>query len=105
MQWKDAKNRLTITTTTEHLAKHLGHALKRAYAGDVRYDFSHENKPARVYWHRERQLYPTNYAKPSYQVMTVCAKDSDKKPKSPCGYPRRLEIYPKLRSLGRQKHF
>lgn len=53
MEWKDAKHRLTVTTTTEHLAKHLGRALKRAYDGDVRYDFSHENKLARVYWHRD----------------------------------------------------
>ena len=41
-----------VTTTTEHLAQHLGRALKRAYGGDVRYDFSHENKLARVYWER-----------------------------------------------------
>ncbi len=53
MNWKDAKHRLTVTTTTEHLAKHLGRSLKRAYDGEVRYDFSHENKLARVYWHRD----------------------------------------------------
>jgi hypothetical protein len=44
---------LTVTTTTEHLAQRLGHALEKAYAGDVRYDFSHENKLARVYWQRD----------------------------------------------------
>jgi hypothetical protein len=49
----DEHGRLVITTTTEHLAKRLGQALEKAYGGDVRYDFSHENKLARVYWHRD----------------------------------------------------
>lgn len=44
---------LVVTTTTEHLAERLGHALEKAYDGDVRFDFSHENKLARVYWHRD----------------------------------------------------
>lgn len=46
-------HRLTVTTTTEHLAQRLGHALERAFGGQVRYDFSHENKIARVSWQRE----------------------------------------------------
>ncbi len=53
MQWEDAKTGLTVTTTNVYLAKHLGWSLKRAYDGAVRYDFSHENKSARVYWHRD----------------------------------------------------
>jgi hypothetical protein len=44
---------LVVTTTTEHLAERLGHALAKACDGDVRFDFSHENKLARVYWHRD----------------------------------------------------
>lgn len=52
MNFKTAKDRLTVTTTTEHLAQHLGRALQRAYNGDIRYDFSRENKLARVYWQR-----------------------------------------------------
>lgn len=44
---------LTVTTTTEHLAQRLGHALEKAFGGEVRYDFSHENKLARVYWSRD----------------------------------------------------
>ena len=53
MNWeKDRKGRLTVTTTTEHLAQRLGHALEKAYSGEVRYDFSHENKLAHVYWQR-----------------------------------------------------
>ena len=45
-------HQLTVSTTTEHLAQRLGHALEKAYGGDVQYDFSHENKLARVSWHR-----------------------------------------------------
>ncbi len=54
MRWdRDKKGRLCVVTTTEHLAQRLGHAVHKAFGGDVRYDFSHENKLARVYWHRE----------------------------------------------------
>lgn len=45
--------RLVLSTTTEHLAQRLGHALEKAYAGSVKYDFSHENKLTRVTWHRD----------------------------------------------------
>ncbi len=53
MSLKKVKGGLTITTTTEHFAQHLGRSLSRAYGGEVRYDFSHENKLARVYWKRD----------------------------------------------------
>jgi hypothetical protein len=43
---------LTVTTTTEHLAKRLGHALRKAFDGTVHYEFSHENKFAHVSWRR-----------------------------------------------------
>ena len=49
----EANGRMVVTTTTEHLAKRLGRALEKAYGGKVRYNFSHENKLARVYWHRD----------------------------------------------------
>lgn len=49
----DENGRLVITTTTEHLAQRLGHALEKAYGGKVQYNFAHENKMARVYWHRD----------------------------------------------------
>jgi len=45
-------HKLTISTTTEHLAQRLGHALEKAFAGHTEYDFSHENKLARVKWQR-----------------------------------------------------
>ena len=49
----DKDGRIVVATTTEHLVKRLGHALKKALDGEVRYDFSHENKFARVYWNRD----------------------------------------------------
>lgn len=45
-------HKLTVSTTTEHLAQRLGHALEKAFAGHTQYDFSHENKLARVSWQR-----------------------------------------------------
>lgn len=53
MNWNKEAGKLTVSTTTEHFAQQLGRALNRAYGGDIRYDFSHENKLARVYWHRD----------------------------------------------------
>lgn len=54
MEWKrDDDHKLTVTTTTEHLAQRLGHALEKSFKGRVHYDFSHENKLARVSWQRE----------------------------------------------------
>lgn len=52
MGWEETENQLVVKTTTEHLAQRLGHALEKAFDGDVRYDFSHDNKFARVYWER-----------------------------------------------------
>lgn len=48
-----AGHKLTVTTTTEHLAQRLGHAVEKAFGGEVQYNFSHENKIARVSWQRE----------------------------------------------------
>lgn len=54
MLWKENGNgKLTLSTTTEHLAQRLGHALKKGFDGEVIYDFSHENKLARVTWRRD----------------------------------------------------
>ena len=50
---RGAGHKLTVTTTTEHLAQRLGHALEKAFDGSVHYDFSHENKLARVNWRRD----------------------------------------------------
>lgn len=54
MDWlTDAEGRLTVSTTTEHLAQRLGHALSKAFHGKARYGFSHRNKLSRVWWKRE----------------------------------------------------
>lgn len=54
MLWKEnGEGKLTLSTTTEHLAQRLGRALEKAYDGKVEYDFSHENKLARVSWKRD----------------------------------------------------
>lgn len=53
MEFKRGKeHKLTVSTTTEHLAQRLGSALEKAFGGHTRYDFSHENKLARVNWER-----------------------------------------------------
>ena len=46
-------HKLTVSTTTEHLAQRLGHAVEKGFGGSVHYDFSHENKLARVSWRRD----------------------------------------------------
>jgi hypothetical protein len=54
MTWNRATaGALELTTTTPHLAQRLGHALEKAFGGTVVYDFSHENRVARVSWCRE----------------------------------------------------
>jgi hypothetical protein len=53
IDWNGKGKKLKLTTTTEHLAQRLGHALEKAFHGEVEYDFSHENKLARVNWHRD----------------------------------------------------
>ena len=53
MKLNQAGAELIVTTTTEHLAKRLGEALEKSCSGKIRYDFSHENKLARVYWRRD----------------------------------------------------
>jgi NMD protein affecting ribosome stability and mRNA decay len=53
MNRRDSESQVLVETTTEHLAQRLGHSLQAAFSGDVTYDFSHENKVARVDWHRD----------------------------------------------------
>ena len=52
--WEEGEeHQLAVSTTTEHLAQRLGHSLEKAFGGSVHYDFSHENKLARVSWRRD----------------------------------------------------
>ena len=50
---RDTPDALTVVTSTEHLVERLGHALHKAYGGDVDYGFSHANKFARGTWRRD----------------------------------------------------
>ena len=43
---------IVISTTNEKLAQRLGRAIKKAFHGDVTYQWSHDNKLARVEWVR-----------------------------------------------------
>lgn len=49
----DGLGGLIVTTTTEHLAVRLGRAIEKAFRGRLVYGFSHENKLAHVWWHRD----------------------------------------------------
>jgi NMD protein affecting ribosome stability and mRNA decay len=49
----DGAGTMLITTSTEHLAFRLGRALEKAYDGTLHCGFSHENKLAHVWWHRD----------------------------------------------------
>lgn len=44
---------IVISTTNEKLAQRLGRAIKKAFHGDVTYQWSHDNKLARVEWVRD----------------------------------------------------
>jgi NMD protein affecting ribosome stability and mRNA decay len=43
---------LVVSTTNEKLAQRLGRAIKKAFHGEVTYQWSHDNKLARVDWVR-----------------------------------------------------
>ena len=43
---------IVISTTNEKLAQRLGRAIKKAFHGDVKYRWSHDNKLVRVEWVR-----------------------------------------------------
>ncbi|MDA8100394.1 MAG: BCAM0308 family protein [Nitrospiraceae bacterium] len=44
---------IVISTTNEKLAQRIGRALKKAFHGEVKYQWSRENKLVRVDWMRE----------------------------------------------------
>ncbi len=43
---------IVISTTNERLAQRLGRAIRKAFQGEVTYNWSHDNKLARVEWER-----------------------------------------------------
>lgn len=53
MSWESSVPELMITTTTTHLAQHLGRALRGAFAGELDHSFSDDHTMVRVYWTRD----------------------------------------------------
>jgi NMD protein affecting ribosome stability and mRNA decay len=50
---ENEKGNMVVSTTTEKLAQRLGRAIKKAFHGEVAYQWSHDNKLVRVEWVRE----------------------------------------------------
>ncbi len=48
----DGFGKMIVATTNEKLAQRLGRAIKKAFRGEVAYNWSHENKLVRVEWER-----------------------------------------------------
>ena len=47
------KDGLCVRLTDDHLARHIGDAIHRAYKGDLQVKYSDEEKFVRLYWHRD----------------------------------------------------
>ena len=46
-------DRLTVSLTDDHLARHIGEAVHRAYDGDLAIKYSEGEKFVRLHWHRD----------------------------------------------------
>ena len=53
MDRSDGDGALTIQTTNPKLAQRIGHALEKAYHGDIVYKWSDDNHMARINWNRD----------------------------------------------------
>lgn len=53
MDIKQENKGLRVTLTDDHLARHIGDAIYRAYKGDMRIKYSDEQKFLRLYWRRD----------------------------------------------------
>ncbi|MBN1635347.1 MAG: ATP-binding protein [Deltaproteobacteria bacterium] len=50
---KRDRDNLCIRLTDNHLARHIGDALYKAYKGELQLKYSDEEKFVRLYWHRD----------------------------------------------------
>jgi len=50
---EESDDKIVITTTNEKIAQRIGREVYKAYQGDVKYKWSHDNKMVRVEWSRE----------------------------------------------------
>jgi NMD protein affecting ribosome stability and mRNA decay len=53
MDMKKQDQGLCVRLTDDHLARHIGDAIFRAYRGDLQLKYSDEQKFVRLYWHRD----------------------------------------------------
>ncbi len=53
MDIKKKDQGLCVRLTDDHLARHIGDAIFRAYRGDLQLKYSDEQKFVRLYWHRD----------------------------------------------------
>jgi NMD protein affecting ribosome stability and mRNA decay len=50
---KEKEGGICVRLTDDHLARHIGDAVHRAYKGDLQVKYSDEEKFVRLYWHRD----------------------------------------------------
>jgi NMD protein affecting ribosome stability and mRNA decay len=53
MDIRKEKEGMCVRLTDDHLARHIGDALYRAYKGDLQLKYADEQKFLRLYWHRD----------------------------------------------------
>lgn len=53
MEIRQENKGLCVRLTDDHLARHIGDAVYRAYKGDLQVKYSDEEKFVRLYWHRD----------------------------------------------------
>lgn len=53
MDIREEERGLCVRLTDDHLARHIGDAVYRAYKGDLQLKYSEEEKFVRLYWHRD----------------------------------------------------
>ncbi|MGC9324487.1 MAG: BCAM0308 family protein [Desulfomonilia bacterium] len=53
IELKQNKEKILVRLTDDHLARHIGDAVFRAYSGNLELKYSDEEKFVRLYWHRD----------------------------------------------------
>ncbi len=53
INFTEEKKELCVSVTDNHLARHIGDALHKAYRGDLAVKYSDGEKFVRMYWHRD----------------------------------------------------
>lgn len=53
IDYTEDNQELCVSLTDNHLARHIGDALYKAYKGDLEVKYSEEEKFVRLFWHRD----------------------------------------------------